>query len=155
VIAIEPLGKAPWASRSATPTRSVTKEIYFGDTTDKKILKDMLDLAVEIIRSKIQHFQPDKSEDLYESALRDLIGKKQRGEKSKVRKRPQAQTIDLMGPLRRSARKPTIDAACARCFPWDSGRVKVEQAHNPAGRADGALRWQGQKTKIETNRRRK
>jgi DNA end-binding protein Ku len=65
----------------------------------------MLDLAVEIVKSKARHFQPDKFEDHYESALRELIAKKQRGEKiKKTRRRPQAQVINLMDALRRSAK---------------------------------------------------
>jgi DNA end-binding protein Ku len=64
----------------------------------------MLDLAIEIVRSKARHFQPDKFEDHYESALRELIRKKRRGEKiEQVSKRPQAQVINLMDALRRSA----------------------------------------------------
>jgi DNA end-binding protein Ku len=59
----------------------------------REIPKDMLDLAIEIVRSKTGHFQPKKFEDHYERALRKLIGKKRRGEKiEKTSEHPQAQS---------------------------------------------------------------
>ena len=75
--------------------------------TDEKVPKDMLDLAVEIVRSKARHFEPDKFEDHYERALWELIGKKQRGEKiEKAGKRRQAPVINLMDALRRRRIRP-------------------------------------------------
>jgi DNA end-binding protein Ku len=104
VIAIEPRGKGTLGLTLRYPYEVRDEKLYFGNITDEKVGKDMLDLAVEIVRSKARHFQPDKFEDHYESALRDLIGKKLRGEKiEKARKRPQAQVINLMDALRRSA----------------------------------------------------
>ena len=104
VIAIEPRGKGTLGFTLRYPYEVHDEELYFGNIADEKIPKDMLDLAVEIVRSKARHFQPDKFEDHYESALRELIGKKQRGEKiEKARRRPQARVVNLMDALRRSA----------------------------------------------------
>ena len=104
VIAIEPRGKGTLGLTLRYPYEVRDEELYFGNIADEKVPKDMLDLAVEIVRSKARHFQPDKFEDHYESALRELIGKKQRGEKiEKAGKRPQVQVINLMDALRRSA----------------------------------------------------
>ena len=44
-------------------------------------LKDMLELASHIVETKAGHFDPDKFEDHYEDALKDLLKKKQSGEK--------------------------------------------------------------------------
>ena len=104
MIVIQPRGKGTLGLTLRYPYEIRDEELYFGEITDEKIPKDMLDLAVEIVRSKARHFQPDKFEDHYESALRQLIAKKQRGEKiEQVRKRPQAKVINLMDALRRSA----------------------------------------------------
>jgi len=104
VIAIQPRGKGTLGLTLRYPYEIRDEELYFGDIKDEKIPKDMLDLAVEIVRSKTRHFQPDKFEDHFESALRELIGKKQRGEKiAKARKHPRAQVINLMDALQRSA----------------------------------------------------
>ena len=52
---------------------------YFDDIQDVKITKDMLDLARHIVEQKSGHFAPDKFEDHYESALTELLNKKQKG----------------------------------------------------------------------------
>ena len=46
---------------------------YFDDIQDVKVTKDMLDLAKHIVNQKAGHFEPDKFEDQYETALIDLI----------------------------------------------------------------------------------
>jgi DNA end-binding protein Ku len=64
----------------------------------------MLDLAVHIVETKAGHFEPEKFEDHYENALKELIKKKQRGQKiEKPQERPQVQVINLMDALRQSA----------------------------------------------------
>ena len=45
---------------------------YFDDIQDVKVTKDMLDLAKHIVNQKAGHFEPDKFEDQYETALIDL-----------------------------------------------------------------------------------
>ena len=54
---------------------------YFDDIPDEKIPKDMLDLASHIVETKYGHFNPDTFEDRYEEALKELLKKKQAGEK--------------------------------------------------------------------------
>jgi DNA end-binding protein Ku len=49
------------------------------DIQDMKITKDMLDLAKNIVEQKSGHFEPEKFEDHYESALHELLSKKQKG----------------------------------------------------------------------------
>ena len=56
---------------------------YFDDIPEEKVPKDMMDLALHIVETKRADFEPDKFEDEYESALKELIEKKaQRGRKS-------------------------------------------------------------------------
>src|SRR3954470_6133244 len=54
---------------------------YFDDIPEEKIPKDMLELASHIVESKAGHFEPQKFEDQYEDALKELLKKKQAGEK--------------------------------------------------------------------------
>ena len=64
----------------------------------------MLDLARDIISRKAGHFHPEKFEDRYEEALKDLLKKKQHGEKIKPAKREEpSNVVNLMDALRRSA----------------------------------------------------
>ena len=76
---------------------------YFEDIADEKIPKDMLELASHIVETKSGHFEPDKFEDHYEDALKELLKKKQAGEKIEAPKeRAPAKVINLMDALRRS-----------------------------------------------------
>jgi DNA end-binding protein Ku len=43
----------------------------------------MLELASHIVDTKSGHFEPEKFEDQYEDALKELLKKKQAGERSK------------------------------------------------------------------------
>jgi len=104
VIAVEPRGKGMLGVTLRYPYEIRREADYFGDIPHEKIPKDMLDLAVDIVESKVGHFKPEKFEDHYESALKALIKKKQRGERiEKPKERPQAQVINLMDALRQSA----------------------------------------------------
>ena len=68
-----------------------------------KIPKDMLELASHIVETKSGHFEPEKFEDQYEDALKELLKKKQAGEKIEAPKeRAPAKVINLMDALRRS-----------------------------------------------------
>jgi DNA end-binding protein Ku len=63
----------------------------------------MLELASHIVETKSGHFEPEKFEDQYEDALKELLKKKQAGEKIEVPKeRAPAKVINLMDALRRS-----------------------------------------------------
>jgi DNA end-binding protein Ku len=62
-----------------------------------------LELASHIVETKSGHFNPDKFEDHYEEALKDLLKKKRAGEKIEAPKeREPAKVINLMDALRRS-----------------------------------------------------
>jgi DNA end-binding protein Ku len=79
------------------------EDVYFDDIEDEKIPKDMADLAAHIVETKAGHFKPQKFEDHYEEALKELLKKKQAGEKIEVPKqREPAKVISLMDALRRS-----------------------------------------------------
>jgi DNA end-binding protein Ku len=76
---------------------------YFDDIADEKIPKDMLELASHIVRTKAGHFKPEEFEDHYEEALKELLRKKQTGQKIEAPKAPtEAKVINLMDALRRS-----------------------------------------------------
>src|SRR6478736_3131345 len=63
----------------------------------------MLDLARHIVEQKAGHFEPDKFEDQYETALVDLINQKRAGKPITPKERPRGENVvDLMEALRRS-----------------------------------------------------
>ena len=79
VIAMEPRGEGLGDAASGTPMRFGTRKVL-DDIPDLKLGKDMMDLAKHIVVTKSAgHFEPDKFDDHYEAALRELIEKKSKG----------------------------------------------------------------------------
>ncbi|MFN3657073.1 MAG: Ku protein [Pseudolabrys sp.] len=105
VIALEPRDNGLLGITLRYPYEVRDAKDYFDDIPDESVPKDMLELATHIVHSKAGHFKPDKFEDRFESALRDLIKRKQHGEKIEAPKeREPAKVIDLMEALRKSAK---------------------------------------------------
>ncbi len=103
MIALEPRGKGLLGITLRYPYEVRKEEEYFEDIPDEKIPKDMLELASHIVETKSGHFKPEEFEDHYEDALKELLKKKQAGEKIEAPKeRPPAKVINLMDALRRS-----------------------------------------------------
>ncbi|HMI15211.1 MAG TPA: Ku protein, partial [Bradyrhizobium sp.] len=73
-----------------------------GDDIPDEKYQDMLDLASHIVESKAGHFKPERFEDQYEDALKDLLKKKQSGQKIEApREREPSKVVNLMEALRR------------------------------------------------------
>jgi DNA end-binding protein Ku len=103
VIALEPRGKGLLGVTLRYPYEVRKEGEYFDGIADEKIPKDMLELASHIVETKAGHFNPQKSEDQYEDALRELLKNKQSGEKIEApRERALSKVINLMDALRRS-----------------------------------------------------
>jgi DNA end-binding protein Ku len=103
VIALEPRGKGLLGVTLRYPYEVRKEDEYFDDIEDEKIPKDMMELASHIVETKSGHFKPGEFEDHYENALKELLRKKQAGEKIEApREREPAKVINLMDALRRS-----------------------------------------------------
>jgi DNA end-binding protein Ku len=103
VIALEPRGKGLLGMTLRYPYEVRNEKDYFDDIADEKIPKDMLELAQHIVKSKAGHFHPEKFEDQYEDALKELLKKKQAGEKIEAPREPTpAKVVNLMDALRAS-----------------------------------------------------
>jgi DNA end-binding protein Ku len=84
---------------------------YFDEIQDVKITKDMLDLAKHIVQQKSGHFDPSKFEDHYETALQDLLDKKQKGQPiAKMAPQSSAKVVNLMDALRASLKSTSAEA---------------------------------------------
>jgi DNA end-binding protein Ku len=118
IIALEPRGKGMMGITLRYPYEVREEKDYFDDIPNEKIPKDMLELASHIVESKKAHFQPEKFEDQYEDALKELLKKKQHGEKIEApRERAPAKVINLMDALRRSVEGETSRRAPAKSTP--------------------------------------
>jgi len=103
IIALEPRGKGMLGITLRYPYEVRKEAEYFDDIPDEKIPKDMLDLASHIVDTKAGHFDPEKFDDRYEDALKDLIKQKQAGKPiERPERREPAKVINLMDALRRS-----------------------------------------------------
>src|SRR6201982_360857 len=103
IIALAPLDKGLMGTLLRYPYEVRSAEEYFDDIQDVKVTKDMLDLARHIVNQKAGHFEPDKFEDQYETALIDLINQKRAGKPITPKERPRGENVvDLMEALRRS-----------------------------------------------------
>jgi DNA end-binding protein Ku len=118
VIALEPRDQGMMGITLRYPYEVRDQKDYFDVIEDEKVPKDMLDLAVHIVNTKKGKFEPKKFEDQYEDALKEIIRKKQKGEKIERPKAPaHGKVINLMDALRQS-----VEA---------SGGPKKAAAHSP------------------------
>ena len=98
---------------------------YFDEIPDEKVPKDMLELAHHIVEGKSGHFTPQKFEDEYENALKELLRKKQAGQPIERPERPEpARVVNLMDALRRSVEESRAKPAAA---PARGRRAQAEE----------------------------
>src|SRR3984957_4855565 len=103
IIALDPLDKGLMGTVLRYPYEVRSADEYFDEIQDVKVTKDMLDLARHIVNQKAGHFEPDKFEDQYETALIDLINQKRAGKPIAAKERPRGENVvDLMDALRKS-----------------------------------------------------
>ena len=96
---------------------------YFDDISAGHVTKEMLDIAKHIVQTKSGHFKPEEFEDHYEEALKDLLRKKQAGQKitpAKVQK--PTNVVNLMDALRKSVQAEVGSARAAPKRAAASGR---------------------------------
>src|SRR5262249_34917792 len=105
VIALEPRGKGLMGTLLRYPYEVRDENEYFDNIKNVKLGKDMMGLAQQIVKTKTGHFKPERFEDHYESALKELIAKKSKGIKIEApAEREPTKIINLMDALRRSVR---------------------------------------------------
>ena len=85
VIALEPRDTGLLGITLRYPYEVRKQADYFDDIRDEKIPKDMLELASHIVKSKAGHFRPEKFEDHYEDALKELLKRSNLARRSKRR----------------------------------------------------------------------
>ena len=105
VIAIAPRGKGLVGITLRYPYEVRDEKEFFDEIPDEEVTKDMLDLAKHIVKTKAGHFDPEKFEDHYENALKELLKRKAEGKPIEApRRETSAKVINLMDALRRSVK---------------------------------------------------
>ena len=72
IIALEARGNGMMGVTLRYPYEVRKEQEYFDDIPDEKVPKDMLDLAKHIVDTKKAKFEPERFEDQYEDALKEL-----------------------------------------------------------------------------------
>jgi DNA end-binding protein Ku len=105
MIALEARGKGITGITLRYPYEVRNEKDYFDHIPGERVTKDMRELAAHIIKTKTAHFAPEKFEDQYEDALKELLRKKDKGEKIEPPpQREESNVINLMDALRRSVK---------------------------------------------------
>jgi DNA end-binding protein Ku len=105
IIALEPRDNGMVGTTLRYPYEVREAKDYFDVIEEEKVPKDMLDLAVHIVETKKGKFEPEKFEDEYENALKELLRKKQKGERIERPKEPsRTNVVNLMDALRQSVK---------------------------------------------------
>jgi DNA end-binding protein Ku len=131
VIALEPFGKGLLGTTLHYNYEVRKADDYFDDIPDVKIPNDMLKLAEHIVESKEGDFQPDLFVDHYETALVEIIRKKQAHvpvKKGADKVAAPKNVINLMDALRRSVANGTgkLANAPAKAPAAKKGKKRVE-----------------------------
>lgn len=115
VIALEPRDNGLMGLLLRYPYEVRDAAEYFDDIQDVKLTKDMLELAKHIVNQKSGHFDPSRFEDRYESALTEILQKKQKGLPIEKQARPSGgNVVDLMDALRQSLKGKSSGAATSK-----------------------------------------
>ncbi len=103
LVALEPQGKGIVVYTLRMGDEVIPAKDAFADIPASRPDKQMIEIARKIIEQREGDFEPEKFEDRYENALRDLIRRKQKGEKL-VTAQPveEDNVIDLMAALKKS-----------------------------------------------------
>ncbi len=144
IIALQARGKGLMGMLLRYPYEVRDENDYFDDIQDVKVTKDMLDLAKHIVETKAGHFEPEKFEDEYETAMIDLINRKKAGQPiAKAKARTEGNVIDLMEALRRSLGK-NVSGTRSASKEDAAASVTKPKAGKAAGKAKKSKRIAGQ-----------
>ena len=127
IIALEPRDKGMVGVTLRYPYEVRQPEEYFDTIDDEKVPKDMLDLAIHIVDTKRGKFEPEKFEDHYENALKELLRKKQKGEKIERPREPaRTNVVNLMEALRQSVKAAGGKQPSATRAQAKKGKKRIE-----------------------------
>jgi DNA end-binding protein Ku len=141
LLALEPRDKGIVAYTLRTRDELRKPQEFFDGIKDVKADKAMIEIATRIIEQQEGDFEPEEFRDRYEDALKDLIARKQKGQKPVEAHEPEdTNVIDLMEALRASLgrsgssdrRKPAAKKAPAKKAPAKKAAAKKTPARKRA-----------------------
>jgi DNA end-binding protein Ku len=132
MIAIKPRGKGMVGTTLLYPYEVRKEAEIFDAIPDQKIDPEMVGMAHQLIKSEAGHFEPNKFEDRYDNALREIIDKKMKGATIRApgASAPAANVVNLMEALKRSIRESA--ASSERRQPQTNRAPTKKAARSPA-----------------------
>ena len=135
IIALEPRDNGMVGTTLRYPYEVRQAKDYFDVVEDEKVPKDMLDLAVHIVETKSGRFEPEKFEDEYENALKELLRKKHKGERIERPKEPsRTNVVNLMDALRQSVKAENLGSTTRRKLSGSAEGRAAKKATRPASK---------------------
>ena len=127
VVALEPRGKGIVAYTLRAEDEVIDPKEAFDDIPATRSDKRMVEIARKIIEQQEGAFEPAMFEDRYETALKEFIKRKQKGEKPiKAEPAPDTNVIDLMEALKKSLKHK---GGAAHREPANSNAKPKKRAH--------------------------
>ena len=132
VIALEPFGKGLKGMTLRYPYEVRDEGAYFDDIPELKIADEMRKLAEHILESKAGDFDPATFEDTYETAVVEMLRKKQAGlPVPKEAPAPRAtNVVSLMDALKRSVQSERGAKAAVKLAPAKGKKASAKTAEN-------------------------
>ncbi|HUO94407.1 MAG TPA: Ku protein [Rhizomicrobium sp.] len=132
LMAVEPRGRGLLAYTLRARNEVLDVDAAFRGLPATKSDRKMLDIAEKIIDQQSGPFDPDQFEDRYETALRDLIARKEKGQRPITIEPPEdTNVVDLMEALRKSLKakdKGRAAPARARALPARAKPARSKRA---------------------------
>jgi DNA end-binding protein Ku len=139
LVGLSATGKGFLLNTLRTADELKDEEDYFREIADKKVDKEMVAIARQIIAGKSGHFKPEKFTDHYEEALMEIIQAKIKGRKPIIAEAPrEGNVVNLADALRRSLKAETGDDKPAKTKPAaknNASRKKKAAAKKTARKA--------------------
>ncbi|HEY1638557.1 MAG TPA: Ku protein [Rhizomicrobium sp.] len=130
LMAVEPRGKGLLAYSLRMANEVVNPAVMFDDIPHVKVDSRMIDIAQRIIEQQEGPFEPQSFKDRYEEALRELIRRKERGERPVTAEPapPASNVVSLMDALQKSLKKSGGSSAKASTAHKASAPAKRKRA---------------------------
>lgn len=138
LVGVAPLEQGLTLNRLRYSSEVRSDKQFFSGLPRLKLDHEMVDLATELIERKQGRFRPEAFEDHYETELRKLIKRKEKGETIPTEPEPESprgNVINLMDALRGSLRK---GGASEKALPGKSASKRKPVAKRPAKSRAGA-----------------
>jgi len=137
VIMLEPFERGLLGMTLRYPYEVRGESAYFEDITEIKLPAEMRELAAHIVKTKSGHFDPSKFEDRYETALIELLRRKQEGKRIEpIREAPRpSNVVNLMDALRKSVQAEGGGAPARSRAPSGERRRSTPRTRKSSGRA--------------------